>query len=191
MTDGEDPGFPTLADAQQALRESEARLRSIVETVPDALILIDERGLIESFSPAAERLFGYTAAAVVGQNVSLLMPSPYREQHDGYLARYRQTGERRIIGIGRVVMGQRADGSTFPIELQVGELKLEGRRLFTGFVRDITERQVARERLHELQAELLRASRLSAMGQMASALAHELNQPLTAVINYVQATRRM
>lgn len=190
MTD-RDTRLSALADTQQALRESEARLRSIIETVPDALIVIDEKGLIESFSPAAERLFGYTEAEVIGRNVSTLMPSPYREEHDGYLDRYRRTGERRIIGIGRVVMGQRADGSTFPIELQVGELRLEGRRLFTGFVRDITERQAVRERLHELQAELLRASRLSAMGQMASALAHELNQPLTAVINYVQACRRM
>jgi len=181
----------SLADTEQALRASEARLRSIIETVPDALILIDERGLIQSFSPAAERLFGYRAEEVHGRNVSVLMPSPYREQHDGYLAHYLDTGERRIIGIGRVVVGQRADSSTFPMELQVGEVKLGDHRLFTGFVRDITERQSTRERLQELQSELVRASRLSAMGQMASALAHELNQPLTAVINYVQACRRL
>jgi two-component system, LuxR family, sensor kinase FixL len=180
-----------LADTEQALRDSEAQLRSIIETVPDAIILIDERGLIQSFSPAAERLFGYTAREVLGRNVSMLMPSPYREQHDEYLARYLRTGERRIIGIGRVVVGQRADGSTFPMELAVGEARQKDRRLFTGFVRDITERQTARERLQELQSELLRTSRLSAMGQMASALAHELNQPLTAVINYVQACRRL
>jgi two-component system sensor kinase FixL len=181
----------SLADAERALRDSEARLRSIIETVPDALILIDERGLIQSFSPAAERLFGHRAAEVMGRNVSMLMPSPYREEHDGYLAHYRQTGERRIIGIGRVVVGQRADGSTFPMELQVGEVKLHEHRFFTGFVRDITERQASRERLQELQSELVHASRLSAMGQMASALAHELNQPLTAVINYIQACRRL
>jgi two-component system sensor kinase FixL len=185
------PLSASLADTEQALRASEAQLRSIIETVPDALIVIDERGLIQSFSPAAERLFGYRAAEALGRNVSLLMPSPYREQHDGYLAHYFDTGERRIIGIGRVVVGQRADGSTFPMELQVGEVKLGERRLFTGVVRDITERQSTRERLQELQSELVRASRLSAMGQMASALAHELNQPLTAVINYVQACRRL
>jgi two-component system sensor kinase FixL len=121
----------------------------------------------------------------------MLMPNPYRDEHDGYLARYLRTGERRIIGIGRVVVGQRADGSTFPMELAVGEVTLRDRRLFTGFVRDITERQSTRERMQELQSELLRTSRHSAMGQMASALAHELNQPLTAVINYVQACRRM
>ncbi len=184
-------GRASLADTEQALRDSEARLRSIIETVPDALVLIDEQGLIQSFSPAAERLFGFSEAEVVGRNVSMLMPSPYREQHDDYLARYLRTGERRIIGIGRVVVGQRADGSTFPMELQVGEVKLRDHRLFTGFVRDITERQTTRERLHELQSELLRTSRLSAMGQMASALAHELNQPLTAVINYIQACRQL
>lgn len=180
-----------LAAAKPALSDSEAKLHSIIETVPDALILIDEHGLIQSFSPAAERLFGYTAAEVHGRNVSMLMPSPYREQHDNYLAHYLRTGERRIIGIGRVVVGQRADGSTFPMELAVGEVKLREGRLFTGFVRDITERQTTRERLQELHSELVRASRLSAMGQMASALAHELNQPLTAVINYVQACRRL
>ena len=183
--------FRSLQDAERALRESEAHLRSVLETVPDAIIVIDDRGLIQSFSPAAERLFGYTATQVIGQNVKMLMPEPYRGEHDGYLDRYRRTGERRIIGIGRVVIGRRADGSTFPMELAVGEINLDGKRMFTGFVRDITERQVARERLQELQSELLRASRLSAMGQMASALAHELNQPLTAIINYVQATRRM
>ncbi|HEV7371493.1 PAS domain S-box protein [Arenibaculum sp.] len=176
---------------EAALREREARLRSILETVPDAIIVIDERGVIESFSPAAERLFGYRSAEVVGSNVSLLMPSPYREQHDRYMAHYLTTGERRIIGIGRIVSGRRSDASTFPMELAVGEVNLGGRRLFTGFVRDLTERQATEKRLQELQAELLHVGRVSAMGQMASSLAHELNQPLTAVINYVRASRRL
>jgi two-component system sensor kinase FixL len=175
----------------RALEEQAARLRSILDTVPDAIIVIDESGLIESFSPAAERLFGWPAAAVTGQNVKMLMPAPYRDQHDGYLARYRRTGEKRIIGIGRVVVGQRRDGSTFPMELNVGEMALSGRRLFTGFVRDLTEMQATERRLQDLQAELLHVSRLSAMGQMASALAHELNQPLSAVINWTQAARRL
>lgn len=170
---------------------TEARLRSILETVPDAIITIDERGAIQSFSPAAERLFGYAADEVLGHNVNILMPSPYHERHDGYLARYLATGERRIIGIGRVVSGKRKDGSTFPMELSVGEAVGVGRPLFTGFVRDITERQQAQRRLQELQAELLHVSRLSAMGQMGSALAHELNQPLTAIVNYLQAARRI
>jgi two-component system sensor kinase FixL len=177
--------------SDSALQEREARLRSILETAPDAIIVIDERGIMESFSPAAERLFGFTAAEALGENVSILMPSPYRERHDGYINHYLRTGERRIIGIGRIVVGQRKDGSTFPMELAVGEAMANGRRLFTGFIRDLTERQLTENRLQELQSELLHVSRLSDVGQMASALAHELNQPLAAIVNYVQATRRL
>lgn len=173
------------------LQETLARLRTILETDPDAIIVIDERGLIESFSPAAERQFGYREAEVLGRNVNMLMPSPYHENHDRYLERYRRTGERRIIGIGRVVVGQRKDGSTFPMELSVGEVTAGPRRLFTGFVRDLTERQQSERRLHEMQQELLHVSRFSTMGQMASTLAHELNQPLAAVSNYVNASRHL
>jgi two-component system sensor kinase FixL len=175
---------------EQALREREARLSSILETVPDAIVIIDDRGMIESFSPAAERLFGYTFEDVFGRNVNILMPQPHRGEHDGYLQRYLTTGEKRIIGIGRVVVGRRQDGTTFPMELAVGEIVVGQRRLFTGFIRDITERQSTERRLQDLQAELLHVSRLSAMGQMASALAHELNQPLSANMNYVKAARR-
>jgi two-component system sensor kinase FixL len=173
-----------------SLREREARLRSILETAPDAIIVIDERGIMESYSPAAERLFGFTAAEAIGRNVNMLMPSPYREKHDSYIGHYLATGERRIIGIGRVVVGRRKDGSTFPMELAVGEAMVKGRRVFTGFIRDLTERQLTESRLQELQAELLHVSRLSDVGQMAAALAHELNQPLAAIVNYVQAARR-
>ena len=169
----------------------EAQLQSILDTIPDALIVIDERGAIQSFSATAERLFGYTAAEVAGSNVALLMPQPYRGGHDGYLARYLRTGERRIIGIGRIVVGERKDKSTFPLELSVGELRLGERRYFTGFVRDLTERQKTEARLQELQAELVHVSRLTAMGEMASALAHELNQPLSAIANYMKGSRRL
>jgi two-component system sensor kinase FixL len=175
--------------AATVLLEREERLRSILDTVPDAIIVIDESGLIESLSRAAERMFGYAAAEVIGRNVRILMPSPYREEHDGYLERYRRTDERRIIGVGRVVVGQRADGSVFPMELHVGEMHPAGRRRFTGFVRDLTDTQRTKRRLQELQAELLHSSRLSTMGRMAATLAHELNQPLTAILNYVQAAR--
>jgi two-component system sensor kinase FixL len=174
-----------------ATDEGAALLRSILETVPDAMVVIDDRGGILLFSTAAERLFGYTAEEVTGRNVSLLMPSPYREAHDSYLARYLATAERRIIGIGRVVVGLRKDGFTFPMELQVGEVKHDGHRMFTGFVRDLTERQRTDQRLQELQAGLLHASRLRSMGQMAASLAHELNQPLTATANYVKAAQRL
>ena len=168
-----------------------AVLRSILETVPDAMVVIDEHGAIQQFSKAAERLFGWRADEVYGQNVRTLMPSPYREQHDEYLDRYLRTGERRIIGIGRVVVGQRKNGSTFPMELSVGEVNQGGRRLFTGFVRDLTERQQTRARLQELQDELVHVSRLRSMGEMAAAIAHELNQPLTASANYVAAAMRL
>ncbi|MBV8591462.1 MAG: PAS domain S-box protein [Acetobacteraceae bacterium] len=178
-------------EAQSALDEREEQLRSIVETIPDAIITIDEEGAIQFFSAAAERLFGYKAYDVVGQNVRLLMPSPYKEEHDGYLSRYLRTGERRIIGIGRVVVGRRADGSVFPIELHVGEMRPGGRRLFTGFLRDLTQVQRTETRLQDLHAEFLRASRLNMMGRMASMIAHEINQPLTAVTNYVQAARQL
>jgi two-component system sensor kinase FixL len=169
----------------------EAHLQSILDTVPDAMVVIDERGIIQSFSSAAERLFGYTAAVVVGKNVKILMPSPYRESHDGYLERYLRTGKRRIIGIGRVVVGERKDGSTFPMELAVGEMRSSNQRFFTGFIRDLTERQKTEARLQELQSELVRISRLTAMGEMASTLAHELNQPLSAIANYLKGSRRL
>jgi two-component system, LuxR family, sensor kinase FixL len=180
----------TKPDPDAHANES-ALLRSILETVPDAMVVIDHRGVVQSFSRAAERLFGYTPAEVCGQNVRMLMPSPYRDQHDGYLNRYLTTGERRIIGIGRVVVGLRKDGSTFPMELSVGEVNQNGRKLFTGFVRDLTERQQTDQRLQELQEGLLHVSRLRSMGQMAAALAHELNQPLTAIGNYVRAAQRL
>jgi two-component system, LuxR family, sensor kinase FixL len=174
-----------------ARSDSERRLRSILDTVPDAIIVIDEQGTIESFSPAAERLFGYAAGTVIGNNVNMLMPSPYREEHDGYLEHYRRTGVRRIIGIGRVVVGQRKSGETFPMELAVGEFRSGNARFFTGFVRDLTERQQAERRIQDLQSELLHASRLSLIGQMAATMAHELNQPLTAVMNYLEAARHV
>lgn len=172
-------------------REREAHLQSILETVPDAMIVIDERGGIQSFSAAAERLFGWSAAEIIGQNIRALMPSPYREAHDGYLERYLTTGERRIIGRGRVVVGERKDGSTFPMELSVGEMRSETGRYFTGFVRDLTERRQTETRMQELQSELIHMSRLTAMGEMSSTLAHELNQPLSAIASFLNGARRL
>ena len=179
----------TETELAAALLEREAHLRSILDTIPDGMVVIDDRGIIQSFSATAERMFGFTAEEVCGRNVNMLMPSPYRESHDGYISRYLATGERRIIGLGRVVTAQRKDGSTFPIELAVGEVKADGHRLFTGFLRDLTERQRTLRRLQELQSELAHVSRLTEMGQMASALAHELNQPLTAATNYLEAAQ--
>lgn len=179
---------PTLA---LALEAAEARLRSVLQTVPDAMLIIDEKGLIESLSTTAERLFGYDHAEVVGRNVSILMPSPDRERHDAYIARYLATGEKRIIGIGRIVVGQRKDGSTFPMHLTVGELRTDDRHHFTGFIRDLTDQQMTESRLKELQSEVAHMSRFTALGEMASTLAHEINQPLTAISNYLKGSQRI
>jgi two-component system sensor kinase FixL len=177
--------------AEADLRAREAHLRSILDTVPEAMVVVDEAGTITSFSAAAERLFGYPAAAAVGRNVRMLMPEPMRGEHDGYLAHYRRTGERRIIGTNRVVTGQRADGTAFPMELAIGEMRSGEQVFFTGFINDLTERQRTQARLQELQSELVHVSRLSAMGAMASTLAHELNQPLGAIANYTRGCRRL
>ena len=179
------------SEVNKDLARREAHLRSILETIPDAMIVIDEGGLMRDFSHAAERLFGWTPEEVAGKNVSMLMPEPYRTAHDGYLQRYYRTGERRFIGIGRVVVGERKDGSTFPMELAVGEVPVTEGRFFTGFIRDLTERQLTETRLQELQSELVHVSRLTALGEMASALAHELNQPLSAIANYLKGSKML
>jgi len=169
--------------------EAEAHLRSILATVPDAMVVIDEHGSILSFSAAAEKMFDYREDEVVGRNVKMLMPSPDRERHDQYLTNYLTTGKRKIIGIGRVTTGLHRDGSTFPMELSVGEAWLGKRRIFTGFIRDLTERQQTLLRLQDLQSELAHVGRVSEMGTLASSLAHELNQPLTAVATYCESAR--
>jgi two-component system sensor kinase FixL len=174
-----------------ALKTRERHFRSILDTVPDAMIVIDEHGIMQFFSSAAERQFGYSEPEAIGRNISILMPEPDRSRHDGYIARYLRTGERRIIGIGRIVTGMRKDGTTFPMHLTIGEMQSGGRPYFTGFVRDLTEHQQTQARLQELQSELVHMSRLSAMGEMASALAHELNQPLSAISNYMKGSRRL
>jgi two-component system, LuxR family, sensor kinase FixL len=173
----------------QSIADGAALLNAILATVPDAMVVIDEKGLISSFSAAAEKMFGYQEREVLGRNVNMLMAEPYASAHDGYLQRYLDTGERRIIGIGRVVEAKKSDGSLFPMELSVGEAKAGTHRAFTGFIKDLTEKFEAEARLQEVQAELLHASRLSAAGTLASALAHELNQPLTAIANYVSTGR--
>ena len=172
-----------------SFNEREAHLRSILATVPDAMVVIDEMGRILSFSAAAEKMFGYAESEVIGENVAMLMPSPDRERHDGYLANYHRTGERKIIGIGRVTTARHRDGYTFPIELSVGEARLGDTRIFTGFVHDITQRQQTELRLQDLQSELAHVGRVTEMASLASSLAHELNQPLTAIANYCEAAR--
>lgn len=163
------------------------KLHALIDTVPDAMIVIDASGRIVSFSKGAERMFDYREDEVLGENVSILMPSPDRERHDNYIARYRETGEKRIIGIGRVTTARHRDGATFPISLSVGEVTIGSDQVFTGFIRDLTESRETERQLHTLQAELAHVSRISSMGTLATSIAHELNQPLTAVANYVEA----
>jgi len=177
------------ASSSEPPLEAEAHLRSILATVPDAMVVIDEAGLILSFSAAAEKMFGYSEDEVLGENVKLLMPSPDRERHDQYLINYLTTGVRKIIGVGRVTTALHRDGNTFPIELAVGEAWSGGHRIFTGFIRDLTERQQTLLRLQDLQSELAHVGRVSEMGTLASSLAHELNQPLTAVSSYCESAR--
>lgn len=182
--------FRESDSAKDALAR-EAHLRSILDTVPDAMIVIDEQARIISFSAAAEQMFGYKEAELLGENVSALMPSPHRERHDSYLRHYFETGERRIIGIGRVTTARHRDGTIFPIDVHVGEAKIDGERVFTGFIRDLTERQQTQLRLHELQSALAHVSRVTATGSLATSIAHELNQPLTAIANYVQTAQEL
>jgi len=197
QTSSDDDTQPTRGDrarpsrADSTAHERDALLHAIIETSPDGLITIDEAGLILSFNPAAESMFGYQADEVIGRNVKCLMPPPYHDGHDGYMERYLKTGEKRIIGIGRQVAARKKDGSVFPIELGVGEVERGETRRFAGFVRDASARHAAEQSVNELRSELLHVSRLSELGEMASALAHELNQPLTAIINYLDACRRL
>jgi two-component system sensor kinase FixL len=172
-----------LAGAQHDLQHREALLRSILATVPDALVVIDREGAIQSFSAAAEHQFGFGSEEVRGISIGTLMPSPHWANIS--------TGERDSVGIGAVVAGQRKDGSTFPIEIAIGEVYLSGAQLFTVFVRDLTKQQDRERRLNELQAELVHTSRLTELGQMVLALAHEVTQPLTAMASYLSAARRL
>jgi two-component system sensor kinase FixL len=170
--------------------KTDTLFRTLIETAVDGIIVIDGKGSIQIYNAACERLFGHASQEVVGQNVKMLMPAPYQAEHDGYLQHYQRTGMKRIIGIGRDVFGLRKDGTTFPMYLSVGEGSIDGKTIYVGIIHDLTEREGAARRTRELQNELLHVTRLSAMGQMSAAIAHELNQPLTAISNFVTAARR-
>ena len=171
------------------LEALQLHLRSILASVPDGMIVINENGQILAFSSAAEKLFGYKAEDVIGQDVSQLMGGHDQSNHQNYIGAYLKTGKRHIIGVGRVVSAKRSDGTMFPVDLKIGEARVGDHFLFTAFVRDLSEQRRNELRMQEMQAELVHFSRMSAVGTMASALAHELNQPLTAVANYLEAGR--
>ncbi|HEV2556400.1 MAG TPA: PAS domain S-box protein [Bosea sp. (in: a-proteobacteria)] len=172
-----------LRTMQAHLVAREAHLRSILDTVPEAMVVIDESGTITSFSAAAEKLFGFATSEVLGRNVRMLMPQPDRDAHDGYMERYLETGQRRIIGYGRVVTGQKKDGTEFPMELAIGEARAAGRRIFTGFIRDLTSR-------HRIEEELRQAHKMEAVGQLTGGIAHDFNNLLTVVSGNLEMIER-
>jgi PAS domain S-box-containing protein len=180
-----------IKQAEASSRENEARLRGVLESAVEGIVTIDERGTIQTVNPAVEKTFGYAREEMIGQNVKLLMPEPFASSHDGYLASFLTADRRKIIDSGREVVGRRKDGSTFPVDLSVSEVRVGDRRIFTGMIRDITQRKAMEDEARERQAQVAHLERVSTMGQMASGLAHELNQPLGAIANYAKACRSM
>jgi two-component system, LuxR family, sensor kinase FixL len=179
-----------LVDITEQTR-SQAEMQAILETAVDAIIMIDESGTIETFNTAACRLFGYNRDEVIGQPVTILMPEPHRTEHDNYIRRYLETGEQRIIGIGRELQAVTKAGKRVPIYLAVSEILLAGRRRFTGIIRDLSEQQATRETLSEQRERLAHVGRLSTMGEMTASIAHEINQPLTAISMYAQSSLKL
>jgi PAS domain S-box-containing protein len=165
--------------AEETLKESEERKRAILDTAIDCIITINEKGIVESLNPAGERMFGYAAEEVLGRNVSMLMPAPYRKEHDGYLANYARTGEKRVIGVGREVSGRRKDGTTFPMDLAVSEAQSGKRRGFVGIVRDITERKRAEENLARHADALTRSN--EELEDFTHVISHDLKEPLRGI----------
>jgi len=162
-------------------------LDALMEAAVDAIIIIDDSGLIQRFNPAAEAMFGYQEAQVKGRNVALLMPEPHRSRHDGYLERYARTGEAAVIGKGREETGLRSNGETFPMQLSIGEIRQPDQHRFVGIIRDVTEMRRAQAQVRHLEEQLLHADRLVILGELTAGIAHEINQPLTAIAAYADA----
>ena len=179
-----------LVDVTEQTRR-EAENLALLDTAVDAIIVIDEAGRIETFNPAASRLFGYRADEVIGEPVNMLMPEPHRTRHDAYMQRYMTTGEKRIIGIGRELEAEDRLGRRIPIYLAVSEIRLQGQRRFTGIIRDLSDQRAAREALAEQREKLAHVGRLSTMGEMTASIAHEINQPLTAISMYAQSSLKL
>ncbi|MEZ4280965.1 MAG: PAS domain S-box protein [Myxococcota bacterium] len=171
------------AEANERIREERDRLRAIVDAAVDGIIAIDAQGTILELNPAAERIFGYSASELLGRNVTILMPQPYRDEHDDYVRRYLETGERRIIGIGREVRGRRKDGSVFPHYLAVAEGSLAGKRVFTGIIRDL-------ERLRHAEERARQAEQLAALSTITAGIAHDVGTPMTTILGYAELLER-
>ena len=171
--------------------EAQIELEAVLNTVVDGVIIIDKKGKVQLFNPACERIFGYAPNEVIGKNVKMLMPEPYHSEHDTYLNNYDASQEKKIIGIGREVNGRRKDGSVFHMDLSVGETEVEGRPIFVGIIHDLTDRYRQQEKYETLQQQHFHLSRVSAMNEMGAAIAHELNQPMAATINYLEAGKFM
>jgi len=170
--------------SQQHLRDRQGRLRALIDTAVDGVIIIDSMGIVQELNPSCERLFGYSAAEVIGHNVNMLMPEPYQSQHDAYLRNYRETGKRRIIGIGREVEGRGRNGSTFPMELSVGEALHGEEQIFVGIIRDITARKASEAALKTAKYQAEQASQAKSM--FVANMSHEIRTPLNAVLGYTQ-----
>jgi two-component system, LuxR family, sensor kinase FixL len=192
LPDGSSPPalMGILVDITEQTR-SRAEMQAILDTAVDAIIMIDESGTIETFNAAACALFGYSRDEMIGQSVNMLMPEPHRTEHDNYIRHYLETGERQIIGIGRELQAVTRTGRRVPIYLAVSEILLQGQRRFTGIIRDLTEQQATRETLIEQREKLAHFGRLSIMGEMTASIAHEINQPLTAISMYAQSSLKL
>lgn len=190
MDHGIEPDKAELSHRAAASTVSEARLASVFDTAADGIVVINERCQVLAFNKACERLFGYAASELIGDNVHKIMPADYASAHDSYVKHYLDTGQKKIIGIGREVRGRHKDGTEFPVELSVGEASTPDSRQFIGILRDLRSRRFVEERLANAQAQLVHMTRISALDEMGAAIAHELNQPLTAVMLYLQALSR-
>jgi two-component system sensor kinase FixL len=180
-----------LHASREHTHDAEPRLRALLDAAVDAIVTIDQHGIIDSVNPATERIFGYSAREMLGSNVSMLMPSPHREQHDRFLQRYLMTGEAHIVGIGREIEARRKDGSVFPVDLTVSEFEIDDERMFTGLIRDISDRRAAERAAQDRLEELAHAGRLADLGMTTSTIAHEVNQPLTAIVSFAHACQRI
>jgi two-component system sensor kinase FixL len=176
---------------QGTIKDANERLIALLDAAVDALVIIDGKGNVELFNTAAQKMFGYTNQEVFGQNIKMLMPAPFSVEHDKYLSSYLASGEAKIIGKGRKVRGKKSNGEEFPIFLSVGEVKDSSHIQFVGIIRDISEQERDRNEARESRERLSHASRLSSMGELAAGIAHEMNQPLSAISSYAQASKRL